>query len=298
MRSVYSSIAAALLLSACSSVVPAPSGAPVASAPSASVPASAATSAASIPASAAAEASIAASVSPSAGASSSGQAVEFEGVSFTIDGQLGSAAGRTVPAMPVSPAPGLGGAAPEHVRFTFGSDSTVFNPRTPQLMIYPTAEMDALDPQIAQTIDDLRALLDARSIGNVDSIPVFPLIPAAQVLRAQTDILEFDGGAGARFVTAYAQNAAPLSNEQVFYTFQGLTNDGQYYVSLFWPVTTAVLPATDAEAQASIDPATFGQQFDQYRAALVDRLNAEPGDRYTPDLFALDGLVRSIRINR
>ena len=53
---------------------------------------------------------------------------------------------------------------------------------------------------------------------------------------------------GVRFITRYAQDVSPVTNQSVFFTFQGLTSDGQHYVSLFWPVDTSSLPNTDEEA--------------------------------------------------
>jgi hypothetical protein len=35
-----------------------------------------------------------------------------------------------------------------------------------------------------------------------------------------------------RFITMYGQSVNTVSNQELFYTFQGMTNDQRYYVSV------------------------------------------------------------------
>jgi LppP/LprE lipoprotein len=229
----------------------------------------------------------------------------FAGISFTFDLSLAPyVKWQAVPATPVpaQPQPALGGASPEHIRFSFveGPDSPTPEcgaPRAAQLCVYPVAGLRALDPSVAQGVDELQALLAARP-SNPEAIPVFPLIPAHQTFRAQVRYLDFPSGSGVRFITRYAQDVSPVTNQSVFFTFQGLTSDGQHYVSLFWPVDTSSLPNTDEEALGGQSYEAWAQQYDAYLARTVQTLNGLPPDAFTPDLTLLDGMLETLTIDR
>ena len=62
---------------------------------------------------------------------------------------------------------------------------------------------------------------------------MLPILNAAQVFHAQTKYLDFNDGSGVGFVTYYAQDVSPVTRDQIFYSFQGLTDNGKYYVGCF-----------------------------------------------------------------
>ena len=224
---------------------------------------------------------------------------EFSGVKIAFDDQLAKAAqGENQAAIPVTEGPVLGGAAPAAIRFLFdGAKAEEYtDPGLTQVLIYKAAEWANLDPSIAQEIADLKALLAAKPAVITDSIPVLPPIPAAQVFHAQTRYLDFQNGSGVGFVTHYAQDVSPVTAERLFYTFQGLTNDGQYVVVVLAPVTTALLPA-----QANMDGPTydeFAKNYETYLTDLVAQLDGLLPAAYTPDLTLIDELVKSIEIGK
>jgi hypothetical protein len=229
----------------------------------------------------------------------------FAGVSFTYDLSLSPYVkweeAAAVP-LPAEPEPGLGGAMPQRVQFSFveGPDSPPSDCgtlRAALLCVFPVAGMRALDPSVAKTVDDLSALLASRP-ANPAEIPVFPVVPAHQVFRAQVRYLSFPGGAGVRFVTYFAQDASPVTNQSVFLTFQGLTSDGRNYVCLFWPVDTAALPNTVDEGLGGQSYDAWSAQYDAYLARTVQTLNGLSPDAFTPNLTLLDNLLQSIQISR
>ena len=83
----------------------------------------------------------------------------------------------------------------------------------------------------------------------------------------------------------------PVLDSMVFYTFQGLSVDGKYYVSASFPVATGVFPNEPPEGPLFPDPAFLETMKEQ-----VTQLNAQPADRFEPALSTLDALVASIRI--
>jgi LppP/LprE lipoprotein len=229
----------------------------------------------------------------------------FAGISFTYDLRLAPyTKWQAVPAtpLPAQPEPGLGGASPVHVRFSFVQSPDSPTPecgstRDAQLCVYPVAGLRALDSSVAQGVDDLRALLASRPT-NPEAIPVFPVYPASQTIRAQVRYLDFPSGSGVRFVTRYAQDVSPVTNQFVFFTFQGLTSDGQHYVSLFWPVDTSALPNTSEEALGGLSYDAWSQQYDAYLARTVQTLNGLAPGAFTPDLSLLDEMLQTLRIDR
>jgi putative hemolysin len=222
---------------------------------------------------------------------------EFGGVKIAFDDQLAKTAqGEKQAAIPVTDGPVMGGAAPAAIRFLFDGATApdYLDLHLPQVLVYQADEWAALDPAIAQEIADLKNLLATKPAEVMGSIPLLPPIPAAQVLHAQTRYLDFQGGSGIGFVTHYAQDVSPIMANQPFYTFQGLTNDGQYVVVVFSPAATALLPT-----EANLDGAAydeFAKNYETYLTDLVAQLDGLLPAAFTPDLTLLDGLVTSIEI--
>ncbi|MCB0212402.1 MAG: WG repeat-containing protein [Anaerolineae bacterium] len=228
-------------------------------------------------------------------------------VSLDLGDVAKSIQGQLIPTNPYNPnvPPQLNG-SPAHIRFAFDEEvlptwgSVYLN--SPQLLIYPVDDYLAMyeataSTAVAERIDALQTLLDDRPETIDEAIPVLPgLGDAVQDLRVQIAYLEFEQGQGIRFVTHYAQDANPIINETVFYTFQGLTNDGQFYVALYYPVSTAALPDSFDETEAADDYDAFLENFETYLQETHDSLNGlDPAD-FSPDLTDLDSLVKSLVI--
>src|SRR5581483_3832785 len=166
----------------------------------------------------------------------------FGGVSFSFDSALApSAKGTLLAPKPVENAPALGGGAPAGVQFVFGNTklpADYFDPHLPQVYVYPVDGLKKLDSSVAKGVESLQALLKEKPTNPQGDIFVFPLVPSAQGMRTQVRYLDFVNGSGVRFVTYYSQDISPVTNDRVFYTFQGITLDGKWYVSVFFPVTT------------------------------------------------------------
>lgn len=93
------------------------------------------------------------------------------------------------------------------------------------------------------------------------------------------------------------QYPAPVSNQDLFYNFQGLTEDGRYVVLFRMPVNHASLAAGPVTfAQSEMD--AIVSDYDRYRADMAAELSAQPGSSFRPDLAQLDGLVASLAVER
>ena len=116
-------------------------------------------------------------------------------------------------------------------------------------------------------------------------------------------------GKGLRYLAVHSQeDGVRINRERVFYTFQGLSHDGRFYVTVQVPYAPASLPTrAELDRTKNYDVApypaesrgkgpaydAYRQKVDAYRADLTRKLNAEEGKA---DLRALDALVRSIRL--
>jgi hypothetical protein len=91
-------------------------------------------------------------------------------------------------------------------------------------------------------------------------IPVLPPdLCCVQTLRARIAYMNFQNGTGVRFLTDFRGDASPITDGSVFYTFQGLTADGRYYVSVRLPVSHPSLPDDPAAVPGVDDYASFAE---------------------------------------
>jgi len=161
-----------------------------------------------------------------------------------------------------------------------------------RVMFFPlSAYQDIGGEMVTEQIDQLRGLITAGpALPEVETLPYLPLQNAHQVFHAKAAHLVFEGGVGVRYITAYAQGPWPLAESEIFYTFQGMTSEGEYYIAAQFPMLSNILPETpDASA---VDPATFESDL----AETVAQLNNLTPDQFTPDLHLLDQMMESIVI--
>jgi hypothetical protein len=225
-----------------------------------------------------------------------------ERVHFTFEGLAKSVRGETRPAIPLPPEPEPGlGAEAANVRFHFDDDKLPDDVGSShrQVVIYDAPAFRQLFVKSGQgkgnPVDALRALLRKGTTAISGEIPILPPPDAAQVLKTRVKLLPFHGGKGFAFVTAYAQDNVPVANDALFYTFQGLTDDGRYWVAVYYPVTASVLPKTSQDSPEAKDYKAFDAHFQAYLKKTVHALE-DSKTAYTPDLGTLDALARSIEI--
>jgi hypothetical protein len=205
---------------------------------------------------------------------------------------------------------------PEHIRFNFVNylDGSCFQlplsqyayPNTAQILVYTTASFHEFGYDFLDQLNALDALLQERPdlstyvgawVGLPEeavSLPFLPWLNATQVLRSHPQYVEIAGvGSGIRYVTYYSQEAAPITDQRIFYNFQGLMAGGAYYVSAIFPVKTGVLP--EEVDTSNIDWDTFAANYSEYYLpeafALIDSL---PDEAFYPSLSTLDALIQSI----
>lgn len=172
--------------------------------------------------------------------------------------------------------------------------------RLAQVMVFQTADFANFDndtpydfPSQQQALADLLQTgitperCDQPLAGYEQALPFLPWLNAQQVFCTQPKVIEFASGQGLRYLTHYAQGPSPILDHQVFYTFQGLTHDGRFYIAAFFPVTTGVFPT---EAQANIDPNDLATLTEKITA-----LNNLAEADFAPSLTSLDALIGSLQ---
>jgi len=265
------------------------------------------------------------------------------GVSFSYDSSLASDVKGEVAQPGGCGKPG--DVLPVHVAFTLaGYPKPHESPfmRPPEIQVFPVAEyrraLAACEKEMAATIirssgplsyvsdfdDDVRTLkalnatrpgpralgawLRRKSRGRVylrGRMPLVPMYDVGEALRAKVSYVDFRNGSGVAFVTQYTIEDTLVSNQALAYVFQGLTRDGQYYVSAAFPVAAPFLPPEYTEAEAArlglnqtvLSGTKLGPRYRNYLARTARRLDALPPGDYRPGLGLLNDLLRSLDVN-
>jgi hypothetical protein len=181
--------------------------------------------------------------------------------------------------------------------------------RVAQVRVFQTAEFPGFGDDSPQDfINQMQALKDllatgadparcAQPITGEPSMPFLPWINMKQTFCAQPQIIEFANGRGIRYLSYYAQGPNPVLEREVFYTFQGLTDDEQFYVAAFFPVQTGIFPTEPPACSRCGEPGY--DPFAGWVAVLNEQLiqlNAQSADEFMPSLTILDELVKSLQI--
>ncbi|MFZ6027822.1 MAG: hypothetical protein ACOYYS_08915 [Chloroflexota bacterium] len=174
----------------------------------------------------------------------------------------------------------------------------------PQIFVYPAQGYAELQASGAESIQRLHTILDnPAALIDPQQLPRVPFFNAGQVFASNIQVISFQNGRGVRFLTEYAQYAASANNHDLFYHFQGLTDDGAYYIIAILPVTAPVL-AENSDAAAPLpaggvaypDIANPNADWQAYYAAVANLLNATHPETFAPMLGHLDLLVQSIQV--
>jgi len=185
-------------------------------------------------------------------------------------------------------------ANPEYLDITFSGYPLGQKLYTPHLSVYDTASFRAVNPNAIDRLDELQSLLEARPSAP-EAVPLVPVFNAAQMITAAVEYIDFDGGSGVRFITQYGQAVWPINNNDVFYAFSALSDDGSLLITAIMPVANQALPDDPGELLAG-DMQSFEQGYEDYLAATEAMLNTAPPASYTPDLDLLDGMMSSIEL--
>lgn len=184
---------------------------------------------------------------------------------------------------------------PERIIFSLNNYPLVDTFHEPRIIVMSTEALLAVNSGLEPSLDELEALL-ATQARTLERVPyIMPSFNAAQIITTQVDYLTFGNGKGVRFVTQYGQAAWPINNTDLFYAFQGLTDDGAYLLTAVLPVAHPSLPA-DGESHIGDDYEAFIEQYEAYLATTKQSVESQAPDSFNPGLGALDSMMATFQI--
>jgi hypothetical protein len=171
--------------------------------------------------------------------------------------------------------------------------------KTPVLKLFMIEEYISISEYAASQINDLNKYVsDVNSINGLQELPFLPNPMAGQQFYASAIPISFQNGKGIRYLTQYVQDISPVTNDGLIYTFQGLTNDGQIYISFTMPVSHPDLSADwdDFFNTYEVTYETFSDNYQDYLTLEIDMLHESDDELFTPSLKVLDNIVMSLSI--
>lgn len=221
------------------------------------------------------------------------KSASFNQFSFEYDLSLATDVTSTVVPGFTDPSAAYWALHPDITLFNFVGYKSINTYHQPRIEIYVVADYEKISDGAKTTIANLKKLLVDQPANPDKNIPLLPIFNATEIFHAQVQYLKFNSGTGVRFVTQYDQAYLPVNNLEIFYTFQGITNDGKYYIAAILPVTNSALPNSD-----QMTPELQKQMADveAYYKTMAQKLNDAKSQDFAPDLSLLDTLVQSIRM--
>ncbi|HAE58683.1 MAG TPA: hypothetical protein DCG54_04025 [Anaerolineae bacterium] len=194
-------------------------------------------------------------------------------------------------------------ATPGHVEIGLSGYAQADKFHRPRLYIFPVVDLAAVQPGSAENIKRVQTIL-ANPGGQFSKkdLPGVHLFNAGAVFASNIEVLNFQNGAGVRTLTVFGQYYAPANNHDLFYHFQGLTDNGQYYIIAILPTTHPGLQADSNEGSlppAGEFPAYPGfsaaeADMENYYRTTADLLGVAAPETFAPSLADLDALIASI----
>lgn len=227
--------------------------------------------------------------------------VSTGGIILTIDKDF--ATGVSINQLPADPPEnGPGFAEPANTQIAFSNPPPGFAAESIlTIRFYPVSGFAGY-PEHERRFEQLQNLLANQSPltefmtypedAMIGTLPFIPVYTHGQILTARAEYVETPIMQGVRYIGAFAAALEPFNSNSFVYTYQGITRDGQYYVSGQAFITTDLFPA---EA-APIDPAEFQANFPTYVADSIATLNAGAPEDFSPSLADVDAIMQSLTV--
>jgi hypothetical protein len=215
--------------------------------------------------------------------------IAYQGICFSFDESwIGSVSVEQVEGMldPQSP-----WNSPDHIRFLFGDYPLTDTFHEPQIRVFSVKAFRSVNDNVGDRLDELRATIDNQPAD--PEVYVSHFFNAMQYFAAQEAYVDFQNGSGVRYISQYGQAAVPIGYPEMFYTFQGLTDDNAHYISVVMPVSHPFLPDTST---VTLDQA-FYDNWETYIDNTTTLLDGQPPESFVPSLLELDALVATLYLD-
>lgn len=182
---------------------------------------------------------------------------------------------------------------PEHRLINFFGYKLPEHFHTPVIHFLPVAETAEISQYASINISTLQYLLENPEIdlNEEEFLPFLPVFNAAQIFNALPARMETENGSGIRYLALYSQGFVGIDNYNIFYTYQGLSADGKYYIAAILPINSSLLPETISTPE---ELEVLTEDYENYLLDVEEQL--ESGGVFYPSLEALDAMMRSLKI--
>jgi hypothetical protein len=165
--------------------------------------------------------------------------------------------------------------------------------RLAEISVFPVQRFrELLSVLVNPRVSTLQALIGGRA-PDAGELPFLPVISAYQIFHARYSIIPFQKGSGIRYLAMYSQNNVPVNNEDIFITYQGLTSNGKYWISMTLPISHPSLPRYGDEPPGG-DWDAFDKDAAAYYAKAAADLKAQPAESFVPSILQVDALINSM----
>lgn len=231
-------------------------------------------------------------VAPAQPSATNGIQFTDDNLSFVIPtGIATSVTEEVVQAVPPSEGAPWWGVYPEHREYNFDGYALTDVFHRVAIYLYPIEEYIAMNEDVDLGIETLKSLIANPNQPLPERLPFLPTFNAAQMFYSNFGTVTFQNGSGIRYVTEFSQFPHPIGNNGMFYTFQGITSDGQYYVSAIMPINIGFLVGYPTPT----DQGDF--EFIQSEVERVtQQLNNSKPEAFTPSMLTLDVMIQSISV--
>lgn len=246
--------------------------------------------------------------------------VNYRKVSFSFDPKLGAVTAETRCAVTDL---NLGKGIfyeyhPRHRAFVFTGHYAAQHNESffsePEIRIYPIDKYRAIVNQsedlrkiIDQEFESLKEALNKKTSSFPYKAPFVAVLEAGQLFQAKVKYISFKNGNGILYLTYFCGDptrSCEINNQALSYIFQGLTDDGRYFIYATFPVKTPSLPLSDPPEDefGCSDPKgrpTFEEMTiacKKYGQKVGSRLDPLPTGNFEPSLDLFDQLIQSLSI--
>jgi hypothetical protein len=132
-------------------------------------------------------------------------------------------------------------------------------------------------------------------------MPFLPMWEACQAFVAHVRYVNFKNGRGVFFLTQWNTETSQVVNAGLEYVFQGITNDGRYWIYAEFSVSAPSLLNGDEPEVRAWDTENYllphnSEKYQEYLRPVVAKLEATPDNEFRPNLRLLEQLIESLRI--
>jgi hypothetical protein len=132
-------------------------------------------------------------------------------------------------------------------------------------------------------------------------MPFLPMYEACMTFVTHLGYVNFKNGKGVFFLTQWDRETTQISNEGLRYVYQGITDDGRYWVYAVFSVTAPFLPTGEEPEVVAWDEKNYllshkSKEYQDYLRPVLGKLEELPANKFQPNLELLDRLIQSLEV--